>query len=137
MRSRFMRFIIIMLGAYIIIRYVKQQKPAEIIPGSDMKPAEHRVQEGAEEKINEQPFVRVSCPACDGTGKSLFGRSGKNCDFCNGLGNKVVSRLKLKDNQICPQCSGFGRILLVLEHNQRPVGYNHCPKCGGKGLIKK
>ena len=60
-----------------------------------------------------QDSGRVSCPACQGRGRGLFGL-GKQCSECHGRGFNICSHA-------CPNC--------------RSGADPQCPKCRGTGLI--
>lgn len=64
------------------------------------------------------------CKKCDGTG-AKSGTAMKTCSTCGGQGQVVMANGFFRMAQTCPKCHGSGKFIT-----------EHCPECGGKGLIR-
>jgi len=83
------------------------------------------ISKGVEKKIKVKKYV--SCQECSGTG-AKHGSSYTTCSTCNGNGQ--VTRVTntflgaMQTSQICPTCSGEGRIIS-----------SKCNSCYGEGIV--
>jgi len=83
------------------------------------------------EKVFEKQKLTVGCPHCDGDGW-VRDTNGNLivCPICFGVGRHYL-RITDDHDGICTECLGMGRIM-------RPDGTAaFCPRCGGRGIIRK
>ena len=85
--------------------------------------------------VDKFEFTKIKCPACNGEKYIFFHGRRKLCFICNGLGYKKIRKLK-KDEQICPNCKGMGKILKC-SYKKEILGYTYCSLCKGTGIVKK